>query len=61
MALFGLATIIGMVAFGVLVYRDLTARRVDPVTTILWFCFFWPVGLYLWIKKRKENPHPTLH
>ncbi len=59
-ALFGFATVIGMVAFGVLVYLDLTRRGVDPVTTILWFFFFWPVGLYLWMKKRSENPHPTL-
>ncbi len=59
--LLSLTSLIVMVAVGVLVYRDLTVRGVDPVSTILWLFFLWPVGLYLWMTKRNDNPHPTLH
>jgi hypothetical protein len=58
--LFALAIVAGMIAIGVLVYKDLSARDVDPVTTLIWLYFLWPVGLYLWLKKRRDHPHPTL-
>ncbi|MGQ0431754.1 MAG: hypothetical protein ACT452_05025 [Microthrixaceae bacterium] len=58
--LFAVAIAAVMVAVGVLVHRDLTARGVDPVTTLIWLYFLWPVGLYLWLKKRGQHPHPTL-
>jgi len=54
--LFALALALVMVGGGWLIYRDLAPRGVDPVPVILLTYFLWPVGIYVWMKRRRASP-----
>lgn len=47
-----------MIATGYLIHKDLSSRGVDPVPVIVVMYCLWPVGLYMWFKRR--NSHPRL-